>query len=136
MRPRSLILIVLVCLAGCASPPPSPSVTIAPPEQATFSQTGVASWYGADHQGMKTANGERYDMHAMTAAHRDLPFKTVARVTSMATGNAVKVRINDRGPIAKDRIIDLSSAAASALGFGDHGVMRVRVEVFASDQSP
>ena len=74
-------------------------------------------------------------MHAMTAAHRDLPFHTVARVTSVNTGRAVKVRINDRGPNVKDRIIDLSSAAASSLGISDNGVMRVRVEVFPSDQS-
>ncbi len=75
-------------------------------------------------------------MHAMTAAHRDLPFNTVARVTSEDTGHVVTVRINDRGPNAKDRIIDLSSAAASALGMRDNGVMMVRVDVFASDQSP
>jgi rare lipoprotein A len=143
MRTRNLILVALICVAGCATPQLSQSVPAAPaapaaaqPEKPTFSQTGVASWYGSDHQGKKTADGERYDMHAMTAAQRDLPFNTVARVTSEDTGHAVTVRINDRGPNAKDRIIDLSSAAAAALGMRDNGVMTVRVDVFASDQSP
>ncbi len=139
MRTRHLILTVLFCVAGCATPHVSESVPAAPaaalPEKPVFSQTGAASWYGSDHQGKETADGERYDMHAMTAAHRDLPFNTVARVTSADTGPAVTVRITDRGPNAKDRIIDLSSAAASALGMRDNGVTTVRIDVFASDQS-
>lgn len=135
MRSRGLLLILLFCAAGCAplrvaAPPPE-----APPEKPTFSQSGLASWYGKEHQGELTADGERFDMKAMTAAHRELPFGTVARVTCVDTGQAVKVRINDRGPHVKDRIIDLSSAAGSALGIRDNGVITVRVEVFASDQS-
>jgi rare lipoprotein A len=136
MRTRHLILTVLFCVAGCAAPHVSESVPAALPEKPVFSQTGAASWYGSDHQGRETADGERYDMHAMTAAHRDLPFNTVARVTSESNGQAVTVRINDRGPNAKDRIIDLSSAAAAALGVRDNGVTTVRIDVFASDQSP
>lgn len=139
MRASHLLLMVLVCVAGCASPrlsqPVSEPVPAALPEKPIFSQTGAASWYGNDHQGKKTADGERYDMHAMTAAHRDLPFQTVARVTSEDTRQTIKVRINDRGPNVQDRIIDLSSAAASALGIRGNGVVTVRVEVFASDQS-
>jgi rare lipoprotein A len=135
LRPKHLLLIVLFCIAGCVAPaPPPPAPAAAQPEKPTFSESGVASWYGSDHQGLKTADGERYNMHAMTAAHRDLPFNTVARVTSVDTGRAVKVRINDRGPIAKKRIIDLSSAAASALGMHEGGIATVRIEVFASDQ--
>ncbi|HXQ51218.1 MAG TPA: septal ring lytic transglycosylase RlpA family protein [Stellaceae bacterium] len=133
---RALVLALLLALGACAAPRPPAPGPAAQPERPSFSQTGVASWYGSDHQGMETADGERFDMHAMTAAHRDLPFHTVARVTSVATGRAVKVRINDRGPHVKDRIIDLSSAAAASLGLGENGVMNVRVEVFASDQSP
>ncbi len=137
MKTRHLLLIVLLCVAGCASPPPPAPVPAATQaEKPTFSQTGVASWYGSEQQGQETANGERYDTHAMTAAHRELPFHTVARVPGVDNGKAVKVRINDRGPVAKSRIIDLSAAAASALGVSDNGVMTVRIEVFASDQSP
>jgi rare lipoprotein A len=134
MTARHLILILAFFVASCATPPP-PAPPAPAPESATFHQTGVASWYGKDHQGLVTANGERYDMNAMTAAHRDLPFHTIARVTSVATGKSVKVRINDRGPMVKGRVIDLSSAAGSAIGMGDSGLMTVRIEVFASDQS-
>lgn len=131
-----LLVILLLGVSGCtflrvAGPAPE-----ALPEQPTFSQSGIASWYGKYHQGQLTADGERFDMKAMTAAHRELPFGTVARVTRIDTGQAVKVRINDRGPNVKDRIIDLSSAAGSALGMRDKGMITVRVEVFASDQAP
>jgi rare lipoprotein A len=134
MNTRHLALIVLCFVSGCATPPaPAPAPA---PEAATFTETGIASWYGEDHQGLLTANGERFDMHAMTAAHRELPFHTIVRVTNVKTGKLVKVRINDRGPVTRDRIIDLSSAAGSALGISDKGLITVRLEVFASDQSP
>jgi rare lipoprotein A len=134
MNRRSLILILLFCVAGCAPSRVAAPVPAAAPERPSFSQFGAASWYGKAHDGKPTANGERFDMRAMTAAHRDLPFGTVARVTRVDTGKVVKVRINDRGPNTKDRIIDLSSAAGSALGVSGDGTMAVRVEVFASDQ--
>jgi rare lipoprotein A len=121
-------------LAACAAPPPPPPPPPAATEQPSFHQTGLASWYGASHQGKLTASGDRFDTHAMTAAHRELPFNTIARVTSVATGRMVKVRINDRGPTEKSRIIDLSAAAGSALGMTEDGKAPVRVEVFASDQ--
>lgn len=79
-------------------------------------QRGVASWYGAAHEGRRTANGETFRSAAMTAAHRSLPFGTHVRVTRESTGRSVTVRINDRGPFAKGRIIDLSRAAAQAIG--------------------
>lgn len=82
----------------------------------SFRQTGDASWYASKFQGRRTANGERYDAHAMTAAHRTLPFGAYARVTSLTTGRSIVVRINDRGPFIRDRVIDLSYAAAAALG--------------------
>ena len=103
-------------------------------EMPIFRQLGVASWYGKDLDGKVTANGEQFDMHAMTAAHRSLAFDTIVRVTDTVTGQIVKVRINDRGPYAKRRIIDLSATAATALGVHKDGVVRVRVEVFAADQ--
>ncbi|MEO8137476.1 MAG: septal ring lytic transglycosylase RlpA family protein [Betaproteobacteria bacterium] len=94
----------------------------------SYSEEGLASWYGRRFQGKKTASGEPYDMYAMTAAHPTLPIPSYARVTSLATGKSVVVRINDRGPFHSKRIIDLSYTAAHKLGFLKHGSTRVRVE--------
>ena len=91
--------------------------------------TGVASFYGADFADRPTANGERFDPHAMTAAHRTLPFGTRVRVTNLENGRQVVVRINDRGPYRKGRVLDLSRAAARKLGFVEDGVAQVRIEV-------
>jgi peptidoglycan lytic transglycosylase len=95
-------------------------------------QVGVASYYSQGHQGRRTASGEAFDMDAMTAAHRSLPFGTRVRVTNLANGRQAVVRINDRGPFRKDRIIDVSRAAARALGMVGRGVARVRLEVVGS----
>lgn len=91
--------------------------------------SGVASWYGGYFHGRTTANGERYDMWAMTAAHKTLPFGTRVRVTNTRNGNSVTVRINDRGPYIAGRIIDLSRAAAGQLGLTDSGVAPVKVTI-------
>jgi rare lipoprotein A (peptidoglycan hydrolase) len=131
---------LLLCLSACYPPPPEPlasaPVTSAPDrrESPTFTQLGIASWYGRYHDGKVTANGERFDIHAMTAAHRTLAFGTIVRVINATTGQMVKVRINDRGPYERRRIIDLSAAAAAALGIHEVGVASVRVEVFIVDQ--
>ncbi|WP_169285723.1 septal ring lytic transglycosylase RlpA family protein [Chelativorans sp. ZYF759] len=93
------------------------------------SASGQASWYGSKFHGRRTANGERYDMHQMTAAHRSLPFGTKVRVTNQRNGRAVVVRINDRGPFAGRRIIDLSRGAAGAIGMVNSGVAPVKLEV-------
>lgn len=90
---------------------------------------GFASWYGRRFHGGRTASGERYDMHSMTAAHRTLPFNTWVRVTRLKTKQSVTVRINNRGPYVEGRIIDLSRQAASKLGMLRAGVSRVRLEV-------
>ncbi|MDT8377148.1 MAG: septal ring lytic transglycosylase RlpA family protein [Mariprofundaceae bacterium] len=95
---------------------------------AGYSKTGTASWYGREFHGKKTANGEYYDMHAMSAAHTTLPMPTMAKVTNLDNGRAIVVRINDRGPFVKNRIIDLSYAAAKALGYERQGTAPVRVE--------
>lgn len=97
-------------------------------ERRAHSEEGVASWYGKRFHGRKTASGERYDMYAMTAAHPTLPIPSYVRVTSLATGKTVVVRINDRGPFHKKRIIDLSYAAANKLGYIGNGSTRVRVD--------
>jgi rare lipoprotein A len=92
-------------------------------------QTGVASWYGGKFHGRKTANGEIYNMNKMSAAHKTLPFNTRVRVVDLETERSVIVRINDRGPYVKGRIIDLSRQAASELGMLVKGVTKVRVEI-------
>ncbi|SKC86672.1 rare lipoprotein A [Burkholderia sp. YR290] len=93
-----------------------------------FRQLGLASWYGRGFHGRRTANGEHYDMYAMTAAHRTLPLGSYVRVTSLASSKSVVVRINDRGPYARGRVIDLSYLAASALGMHRAGVTKVSIE--------
>ena len=94
-----------------------------------YEEQGVASWYGAAHHGKKTASGEHFDAYAsLTAAHKTLPFNVCAEVENLRTGKSVVVRINDRGPFAKNRVIDLSKAAASEIGLVRSGVAKVRVE--------
>jgi peptidoglycan lytic transglycosylase len=94
---------------------------------------GIASWYGQDFHGWLTANGETYDMEAMTAAHRTLPLGTVVRVTNVMNGKQVWVRINDRGPYVHGRILDLSHAAAGKLDMVRYGITPVQVEVVGHD---
>jgi rare lipoprotein A len=98
-----------------------------PQEEPAYDRQGIASWYGADFHGRKTANGEVYDMNALTAAHPTLPIPSHAHVTNLDTGRTLLVRINDRGPYAHDRIIDMSRQSAKLLGFHDRGTARVRV---------
>lgn len=93
------------------------------------SESGIASWYGTSFDGRLSASGEIYDQEQLTAAHRDLPFGTRVRVRRLDRGDSVVVRINDRGPFVKSRIIDLSHAAAVQLGMIDGGVAEVTIEV-------
>ena len=96
-------------------------------EAATYSETGMASWYGMESS--RTSTGERYNPYAMTAAHKTLPLGSTVRVTNLSNGCSVILRINDRGPFASGRIIDTSKGAAKKLGFITKGVVPVRVEV-------
>ena len=98
-------------------------------------QVGTASWYGEDFEGKPTASGEDYDMYEMTAAHPTLPLGSYVRVTNLRNGRAVVVKVNDRGPIIADRIIDLSYGAAQALEFQEHGLQRVRIDVVKAGTS-
>ncbi len=100
-----------------------------------FSQTGRASWYGPGFHGRKTSSGERFDMNALTAAHRTLPIPSYARVTNLANGKTVVVRINDRGPFHSKRVLDLSKGAAKALGFIQQGSTNVRIEALKAGDS-
>jgi rare lipoprotein A len=92
-------------------------------------QVGTASWYGEQFQGKETASGEPFDMRDFTAAHLTLPLGTFVRVTNLRNGKVVVVRINDRGPVVEGRIIDVSYNAARALGFKEHGLQKVRLDV-------
>lgn len=99
-----------------------------PSEDPGYDEVGLASWYGSDFHGRRTANGEIFDMTALTAAHPTLPLPTYARVTNLDNGSSVVVRINDRGPFAHDRLIDLSRRTADVLGFKQNGTAKVRVQ--------
>ena len=129
------------------SSPESPPAAIAPlsPEKqetslaptlptsapSTMIETGLASWYGARHHGKRTASGEIFDQNKFTAAHRTLPWGSIVKVTHLDNGKSVEVRINDRGPFKKGRIIDLSRAAARALGMVTSGVSPVLMELLS-----
>lgn len=97
------------------------------PDVSGFRQTGRASWYGKRFNGRRTANGERFDMHALTAAHKTLPLASFVRVTNAENNKSVVVRINDRGPYVRGRVIDLSYAAARELGLEHVGTGRVEI---------
>ncbi|MGE0023123.1 MAG: septal ring lytic transglycosylase RlpA family protein [Hyphomicrobium sp.] len=98
-----------------------------PREQPEYDRVGVASWYGSDFHGRHTANGEVFDMHALTAAHPTLPLPSYAYVTNLSNDRTILVRVNDRGPYVGDRMIDLSKASADALGLRGRGTGQVRV---------
>jgi rare lipoprotein A len=137
--------LLLLAAAGCRqairpeapreAPPPrhigAPPPPEAAPERGDVERSfeGIASFYGDELRGHLTANGERFNPGALTAAHRELPFGTRLRVTNLDNGRTVAVRVNDRGPYVRGRILDLSAEAARRLGMLDRGVARVRVEV-------
>ncbi len=133
-RPAALGLLLVACLllaVGCGGkkrvklPPPVPA-------QLGWTQQGIASWYGRPYHGRITSNGERYDMNKISAAHKRLPFDTWVRVKNLNNRKTVDVRINDRGPFVKGRIIDLSRAAAKKIEMIGPGTARVRIEVVAT----
>jgi rare lipoprotein A len=132
---------VALALTGCATtgpalvkvrPPEMPAPRPAPGPRATprpAEMTGTASWYGKAHHGQPTASGEVYDMHALTAAHPSLPLGTRVLVTNVKNDRSVEVRINDRGPFVRGRILDLSYAAAQELGSLSDGAFRVKLRI-------
>ncbi len=122
LRCITIFAIAMALTLSCTSKPPARKMP-------AYKATGVASYYGKKFHGRRTASGERYNMNAMTAAHRTLAFGTRVKVTHLKNGRSVYVRINDRGPFIKGRIIDLSHAAARKLGMVSQGVARVRVVV-------
>ena len=104
-----------------------------PAENYEYAETGIASWYGPKFHGKPTANGEIFDQNLITAAHRTLPLPSAVRVTNLDNGRTVLLRVNDRGPFARGRIIDLSRRAAQLLGFERNGTAKVRVEVLPDE---
>ncbi len=102
--------------------------TYVPSDNPSYRAEGIASWYGPDFHGRLTANGEVFDMHGISAAHPTLPIPSYARVTNLDNGRSIIVRVNDRGPYARNRLIDVSIGAATALGFYGDGLAHVRVE--------
>ena len=98
-----------------------------------YTETGIASWYGPNFHGKKTANGEIFDMNGVSAAHRTLPMPSIVRVTNLDSGRALLIRVNDRGPFARGRIIDLSRRAAQLLGLEQSGTAPVRVDILAAE---
>jgi rare lipoprotein A len=125
---RGLVLLVLALplfLAPACARKREPQIALGQGR----TQEGVASWYGKEFQGRPTASGERFDMHDLTAAHRTLPFGARVQVTNLENGKSVVVRINDRGPNTKGRLIDLSYAAAKQLDMIGAGTAKVRIQV-------
>jgi rare lipoprotein A len=130
---------LVLALAGCGSPRPAGIYKLGQPYQIAgrwyhpdfdphYDRVGLASWYGVPFHGRATANGEVFDRAALTAAHPTLPLPSIVRVTNLANRRQVDLRVNDRGPFVDDRLIDLSQAAARALGFERQGLAQVRVE--------
>src|ERR1700722_17110133 len=115
-------------IAGCGHHSARVNAPIAPARVGS-TETGVASWYGVPYDGRRAASGEVYDMRQLTAAHRSLPFQTWVEVTNLFNGKQVDVRINDRGPFVKGRIVDLSQAAARDIDMLRAGTTRVRLKV-------
>lgn len=104
-----------------------------PAENFEYAETGIASWYGPNFHGKPTANGEKFDQNLMTAAHRTLPLPSAVRVTNLENGRSIQLRVNDRGPFARGRIIDVSRRAAQLLDFERNGTAKVRVEILPNE---
>lgn len=150
----ALALLAIAALGGCASgqqsarpnvssvergyykigePYTVDGVLYTPAEDWTYDETGIASWYGPDFHGKRTANGELYDMNQVTGAHKTLPMPCLVRVTNLDNGRAIVVRVNDRGPFSRGRVLDLSRRAAQLLGFERIGTAKVRVQILAAE---
>lgn len=145
LRQIALMGVLAALLSGCAGKPPPPPKTTPvykvgapyqiagvwyyPREQPDYDETGIASWYGPGFHGKATANGDVYDMNALTAAHKTLPLPVNVRVTNLDNGRSMILTVNDRGPFVPGRIIDVSRRGAQLLGFGESGTAPVRVQI-------
>jgi rare lipoprotein A len=129
IRARALAGIAAAILASCAGERDRAEPKLSCSEARAYATTGTASWYGRTHHGRRTANGERFDMNRLTAAHRQLPLGTKIRVTNLENGKSVVLVVNDRGPFVPGRLVDVSKRAAEDLGFAGQGTARVRITV-------
>lgn len=118
------VILIALALASCAKP-----TTMNPPKWVGFQESGKASYYAMKYQNRKTASGERLNQGSNTAAHKKLPFGTMVKVTNIKNGKHVTVKINDRGPFVKGRIIDLTRSAFSSIGDLHSGIIDVKIEV-------
>ena len=128
---RLLTFLILVTGVGCA-------IFMFPPNdyRVGYRQKGMASWYGEPFHGRRTANGEVYDMNQLSAAHRTLPFTSTIKVTNLDNQRTVVVKVNDRGPFIRGRILDLSYAAAQAIGMDQTGIAPIFLEIIQMDETP
>ncbi|MCW0197249.1 septal ring lytic transglycosylase RlpA family protein [Sphingopyxis sp.] len=134
MRAFSAVLIpLLLTVSAAAQEAQTNDEPAAEVEQATEIDGGMASYYGDELAGNRTASGERFDPDELTAAHRSLPFGSLVRVTNVANGDSVVVRINDRGPFSRGRVIDISHAAARQIGMHRSGTARVKLALLNND---
>ena len=127
MQRAALVGMVLLGAVGSAAGQP-PDTTERPVKASSYSAVGWASWYGREFHGRRTADGETFDMGALTAAHKTMPLPCYARVTNLRNGRSMVVRINDRGPFVSDRLIDVSARVANLLDFQRSGVTKVKVD--------
>lgn len=125
----SVVIALLAVCVGCGTH--TRAHVPSPPARIGTTQTGIASWYGNPYNGRRTASGEIFDMEQLTAAHRTFPFNTWLEVTNLTNGKQVEVRVTDRGPFIKGRVIDLSLRAARDIDMVREGVVRVRIKVIA-----
>ncbi|MDJ0950515.1 MAG: septal ring lytic transglycosylase RlpA family protein [Alphaproteobacteria bacterium] len=144
----TLVAVLILGLAACAPPSGEPpeigiykvgnpyeieGVWYYPAVDETYDEVGMASWYGAQFHGRQTANGEVFDMNKVSAAHRTLPMPSMVEVTNLQNGRTITARVNDRGPFARNRVLDLSRRGAQLLGFERAGTARVRVRVLPDE---
>ena len=122
---KTTFSLILLSLIGCSTVQPSHKNK----DGLGYSESGIASYYADKHQNLKTASGERYRHDLKTAAHKNLPFGVNVKVTNLATNKSVVVKVNDRGPFVKGRIIDLSKSAFKAISQPNQGLLKVRIEV-------
>lgn len=148
---RGVLLVLLVAAAGCSTAPSgtgqsgaSPHYKVGQPYQINgtwyypaedfeYDETGIASWYGEAFHAKTTANGEIFDLNGLTAAHKTLPMPSIVQVTNLENGRSLKLRVNDRGPFVRGRIIDVSRRAAQLLGFEEQGTAKVRVQILVPE---
>lgn len=128
LRNIAIVAFLSFCLSGCLGFGGGKNKHVAHGAHGGV-EYGIASWYGKPYHGRQTASGEKYNMNDLTAAHRTLPFGTKVRVTRLDTGQSVVVRINDRGPFVRGRVIDLSREGAKKIGMVNDGITDVRVEI-------